>query len=642
MHYHVDADSYQAAFFMPFRSIAFFVLFVASLPVIADSPAWQPDSTTIWPASGGQARLELRGDFLPDHGVEVLQGTGQRHERFTAPVPVMGGALWIYAPFGNFEDFSGGELMLATDLTLRHRGRELVLDRLLLRPAEQERIPVLQMFDADGNHLANVTHIHALLHHDAALATLHNADVTATARLAEMLGQPALTDLPIGQLWLDLTLDIPSGADLSGQGIDFSGRGLSCDTRPWWPQDGYVADVELIAMGQVAGGGFEPNSGHLKITPSATLKNAGDADVPWFRQFDPAPPSLYPHDPRDQHPFLLWNLYRIKDGRIEQLAASGTKHAFFTINVNCDLNCFNGNILWPGCEDTYAVNNNDSSTYQGPRSEIDASKGLWDSCNSFFDSDCNGSQDGFSGQWNNRLLVDPAELDHADADYFMGAWYVIQYDVDIFNTMGYRSINPNQGGSGGYTFNPLGTFTNGSPLSEWVAEGGADPLAGHELIVVPSLTPDEPYPFNMPQGHLRVLARAEDLGDGTWRYRYAVMNFDFDRGVDAFTVPLADDAEVLDTWMGGPPDVLSGAWSATVFDDRVVFSSPGGRGGFLPWYTLYNFELVTDQAPVEGGLVRLGAVGKVEPDVIDVDMPAPGNALLIDPMIFEDRFEGVE
>lgn len=630
---------------MPIKAVSLFVFFVASLPVIADPPAWQSDSTTSWPASGGEARLELRGDFLPDHGIEVVQGVGRRHERFTAPVPVMGGALWIYAPFGNFEGFSGGELVLATDLALRHRGRELVLDRLLLRPAEWERIPVLQMFDADGNHLANVTHIHALLHHDVALATLHNADVTATARLGEMLGQPALTDLPIGQLWLDLALDIPAGADLSGRGIDFSGRGLSCDDRPLWPQDGYEVDVELIAIGHpdfnngVAGGGFDPETGFLKITPSATLKNAGEADVPWFSQFVPADPSLYPHEPRDQHPFLVWNLYRIKDDRIEHLAASGTKHAFFTVNQNCDLNCFNGHILWPGCEDTYAVNNNDSSRYQGPRSEIDASQGLWDSCNSFFDSDCNGSQEGFSGQWNNRLLVDPAELDHADADYFMGAWYVIQYDVDIFNTMGYRSINPNQGGSGGYTFDPLGTFTSGSPLSEWVAEGGADPLAGHKLVVVPSLTPDEPYPFNMPQGHLRVLAKAYDLGDGTWRYNYAVMNFDFDRGIDEFSIPLAEGAAVLETWMGGPPDVLETPWAATTYSDRVVFSSTRSRSAFLPWFTLYNFELVTDQAPVEIGLVRLGAVGIATPGELDVDMVAPGSEFLIDPAVFQDRFE---
>jgi len=642
MLYDVRADSNKASLFMPIRAISLVVLFLASLPAIADSPDWQPDSTTIWPASGGQARLELRADYLPDHGIEVVQGYERRRERFSAPVPVLGGALWLYAPFGNFEAISGGELMLATDLVLRYQGRELAFDRVLLRPAEQERIPVLQMFDAQGNHLANVTHIHALLDHERSVATLHNADVTATPRLAEMLGQPALANLPIGQLWLDLGLDIPPGADLSGHGIDYSGRGLSCDNRPLWPQDGHEADVELIGMGQVAGQGFEPQTSRLKITPSATLKNAGDADVPWFRQLDPAPPSLYPHEPRDQHPFLVWNLYRIMDGRIEHLAASGTKHAFFTINVNCDLNCFNGQILWPGCEDTYAVSNNDSSTYQGPRSEIGASQGLWESCNSFFDPDCDGSQDGYSGQWNNRLLVDPAELDHQDAEYFMESWYVIQYDVDIFNTMGYRSINPQQGGSGGYTFSPLGTFNQGTLVEEWVAEGDTDSLVGHELIVVPSLTPDEPYPYNMPQGHLRVLARAEDLGDGTWRYRYAVMNFDFDRGVDEFSIPLAEGAEVFDTWMGGPPDVLSSSWAADVFPDRVVFSSSGGRGSGLPWYTLYNFELVTDQAPVEGGLVRLGATGQTEPEALEVGMPSPGSDFLTDPVIFDDRFESIE
>lgn len=32
----------------------------------------QTDTTQIWTASGGEARLELRADLLPDFGVEVV------------------------------------------------------------------------------------------------------------------------------------------------------------------------------------------------------------------------------------------------------------------------------------------------------------------------------------------------------------------------------------------------------------------------------------------------------------------------------------------------------------------------------------------------------------------------------------------
>ncbi len=600
--------------------------------VFSGSFDWQSDVSTAWPVGSGQGRIELRGDYLPDHGVEVIESGLVRGSRFETRARIGKGPLWVYAPFGNFEDFTGGSLEMETDIVLRYGDSTVSLERLVLIPGEFDRVPVFLVHDAAGNHLASITHSHTIIRAEADEIIFHNADIRATAVLARLLGQPALNGLPIGQIWLDLGIEVPPGADLSGHGIDHSGRGLSCATRPWWPQDGHKLDVALIGIGTVSGGGLEPGTNRLKITPSATLKNVGDADVPWFRQLNPASPSLYPHEPRDQHPFLVWNAYRIMDGRIEQLGASGTKHAFLTINVNCALNCSNSNILWPGCEDTYGVGNNDSSTFQGPRDEIVASQGLWESCNSFFDSNCNGSQDGFSGSWLNRLLVAPAELDHQDADYFLDAWYVIQYDVNIWNTMGYHSINPAAGGFGGYTFTPLGPFTGGTPLGEWVPEGNG-PMAGHQIVEVESLTPNEPYPKNMPQGHLRVLVRVHDLGNGSYRYNYAVMNFDFERGVRQFTIPLAEGATVSETWMGGPTDVLDSPWPASIGASGVVFTAPGES--ILPWFTLYNFEVVVDQAPLEGSAVSLGAAGEGVPQTLDVSVAAPGRS----GMLFHDRFE---
>ncbi len=581
---------------------------------------WQPDSSSVWPAAGGQVRIELRGDYLADFGVEVADGSRPQPARYSSQWPVgeASGTLWIFAPFGNFEWISGGQIRLETDLSLAFQANRLPLSQMVLVPGEHHRIPVLQLHDAAGNHLANVTHIHADLHHARQLITLHNADIIATNRLAEMLGQPALAGMPLGQMWLDLAIDIPVMADLSRQSVDFSGQGLSCDNRPFWPQDGHQVDVALIDMGIVSSGGFDPAAGYLKITPSATLKNVGVADVPWVQQFESS--SLYPHQPRDQHPFLRWNLYRIHDGRIEQLAASGTKHAFWTINVNCDLNCGSGRVLWPGCEDVYGTGSNDTSTYQGPRDEIAASLGLWDNCGSFFDPACTGSQTQGAGEWSHRLLVDTDELDHADATYFLDSWYVVQFDIDIWNTMGYHRINPTQTTSGGYTFGPLGPFTQGPPVGEWVAPGDPDPMADHQLVVVESLTPDALYPDNMPQGHARVLVRVEALPEGGYRYRYAVMNYDLDRGIQAFRVP-ADGVQISETWMGGPPDELSSPWPASESGGMLSFSAPGGD--FLSWFTLYNFEFVADAAPVTRS-VELDLAGRSLPSTVTVTTLAPG------------------
>jgi hypothetical protein len=53
--------------------------------------------------------------------------------------------------------------------------------------------------------------------------------------------------------------------------------------------------------------------------------------VPWYSKFS----GSFPPYNNDQHPFLVWNMYRVANGAIQQIGASGMKHAFLTINSNC-------------------------------------------------------------------------------------------------------------------------------------------------------------------------------------------------------------------------------------------------------------------------------------------------------------------
>jgi hypothetical protein len=592
----------------------------------AASPALPTDPSTVWPAAGGQGALKLRTDYLPDYGVEVLKDGVPVADVRLAPLDVQDGRLWMYAPFGNFEAFSGGRLALTSALTLRRGGRSVSLDRLYLQPAEHESLAMLQLYDGGGNHLANVTHLHLSLDQKRGRMDVRNAEVTASAELARMLDQPALAGLPIGELRLDMAVRVPLGADVSGRGLDLSGQGLSCADRPLWPQDGHPVDVALIGIGNVAPQGM--NSDLLKIAPSATLKSAGEGDAPWITKFRSN--ADYPYEPADQHPYLVWNLYRLHDGRLEQLAASGVKHAFWSQNVRCTINCGDGNILWPGCEDVYSSWTNDDSSHQGPRNEIIPHLGSWDSCGSFFDPGCTGGQTGFAGQWLHRLLVDPAELLVDDAQYFMDAWYVVQYDIDIWNSMGYRSIEP---GLDPKTAGNMarGDFLAGSPVGEWVPENTLSATAAHQVIVVESATPDAPYPGNMPLGHVRALARVEELDDGRFRYRYAIMNFDFSAGLHEFRIPLPDDAELETPWMGGPPDVLDAAWPHERSAGWVSFRAPLGQA--LPWFTLYNFEIVSDTQPVTTSSALLISDQEQGQVVLEARLPVPG------PSFFRDRFE---
>ncbi|MGY6587961.1 MAG: hypothetical protein ACXIUB_06675 [Wenzhouxiangella sp.] len=610
---------------MPFSNPTCRVLAVCLLGVaVLTQPLLADDDSAIWQARGGQMALEVRGDFLPDFGIEVLHH-GQpitARERIHFELDSID-PFRLLVPYGNLEALmpNVGSARLRTGLVLRHGDRTVDLDELVLTADRWVNHPSFVARDRQGREMFRLTHMHILAEHQRDLLTVQNAEVEASGVLMSLLGLEELADLPIGLGWLDLAMDIPAGADTSGVGP-------GCSDRPIWPQDGeFEAEVALIAMSNIAYQGLEPGTGRVKVAPSATLKNVSLADVPWFRQFS-NPGNLYPFEPRDQHPFLVWNIYRVMDGRIEMLAESGVKHAFLTINVGCDLNCGNSNILWPGCEDTYSAGNNDTSTYQGPKDEIEASLGLWDNCGSFFDPDCNGSQTGYSGQWLNRLLIDPAEFQQSGASYFIDAWYVIQYDVNIWSTMGYRPINPTPSG-GAWSFNP-GPYQQGPVIREWVSEAGGDSMADHRVVVIPGKTPEAPYPGNMPQGHLRLLVQVTETQPGRYRYNYALQNYDFERGIDRFHIPLPADAVVLDSHFGGGSSAA--AWSVEHGAFGVTFAPPEGQ--VQPWFTLYNFEIETDQPPVEASM-QLGLANEAIADEWGVTIlgPNPG------PMIFRDRFE---
>lgn len=562
-------------------AICLFLLF--SVPASSEV-----DPLQVWTASGGEARLELRADYLPDFGLEIVhEGVPAREVVAIRRALTGSDHLVIEAPYGNFEGFVGGEIRLDTGWVLRYRGREVRLDGLTLIPGVYRNAhSSLKAYDRFGNHLLNLTHPHILADAERNLLIIHNVDVVSTEQLARMLNFPVLDDMPIGQAWVDLILEVPEGADISGMGP-------SCDGRPFWPQDGYEVDVALIDIGTVAYQLSEPVTNRVKVAPSATLKNVGEGDVPWIPQFGVR--SWYTFEPRDQHPFLVWNMYRMNNDRIQKIAESGVKHAFFTTNDNCTINCgHSGYVLWPGCEDTYSSGNNNSSTHLGPKSEIMASLGLWDNCNSFFDPGCTGGQTEHGSQWTNRMLIEPAELLVNNADYYLDAWYVVQFDVDIWNTMGYHSISPTQVGDG-WSFAPLGPFANGRVLDQWVDPDNPGPNEDHAAVVVPSATPDKPYPGNMPQGHINVAVKVTEPESGRYRYNYAVQNYDFDRGVEAFRVPLGADAEVFETWFGGVDGEPGDDWTVTVEDGFVNFEAPENNP--LGWFKLFNFEIETDAPP---------------------------------------------
>lgn len=576
--------------------------------------------------SGGELGLELRADYLDGFGIEVMRDGSVVNGRARERADLSDG--WdIAVSTGQFGQFISGRMQAGTGLSLRFGQAEVKLEALQLVPAEDNGRPVIEIHDRNGLHLLSITHVHVTLRAAEERIEIRHGDLVAGPALAEALDAEVLSGMVVGSGWLDLSVAATQAGDDQLLASSDGSRGLSCSGRPFWPQDGHVVDVALTHIGVVQYQGTESTEGTewVKLAPSATLKNVGTGDVPWIAKFEEN--ILYPHEPEDQHPYLVWSLYRIHDGRIEQLAVSGAKHAFNTINRNCDISCgyLSGDVLGPGCEDDYGAETNDQNGLMGPRDEIKASRGRFESIGSFFDENKDGTQEVDSGPFENRLLVDAEELEFEGAEYFVDAWYVVQCDADIWNSMGYRQVDPEAGQSGGWTFGLVSGYRPGPVIDEWLAEGFSG-WSGHATAVVPSSSPGGDCPENRPQGHARMLVRVEPEPDGRYRYIYALQNFDIDRGIDRVTIPLADGASVSDISVSGPD--ISG-WSGSSTSGEIVFETADRH---MPWMALYNFEFVSSASPARGDAV-LGLVESDPPEGQVIDTIVPG-----DDLIYSDRF----
>jgi hypothetical protein len=576
------------------------------------------DPTEIWQAWSGEAELHVYPESLSPIGIELYADGKAVPDGSRVRLTDRGlGTLSFQAPYGNFEGFVDGRLLLQAQLEFVHGAERFAIDgfELAADPTDSLR---LVLTDRNGLRLFTASHIHVYTDLERQVLVMERMDLRMSAELADKLGLPEWADRFVGELALQAALHVPPGAVTSV-------RGGSCADRPKWSTEGNRLDVSLIAIGQLSDrGSLVENGIDMEIlTPSARLKNDPSldmADVPWFQKFT----GVFPPHNTDQHPYLVWNLYRVADGRLEHIGVSGIKHAFLTINVSCVINCGNGgvaggsgHILWPGCEDVYGVGNNDSPGDVGPREGVNPRTGVFVSTGSFFDQNGDGSQDNSSnGLGENRMKVARADLQTPDADYFFEAWYVIRDDINIFNSMGYHPVTPV--GSGTNWSYQLGAFAQGAAVDQWAAPGGT-PASGAMNVL-----------FNRPEvGHFKVLARAEPLPGDRWRYSYVVMNYDVDHGIESFSV--AASTQVDTPYFHDPDHDAANDWSFSA-SNELRFEAPAGNP--LRWGTAYSFGFDSDQPPVARTVtVQFGPTGPAAG--VSLELLGPDTGILI----FNDGFE---
>lgn len=591
---------------------------------------------TPWTARGGDVGIRWNYHLAGDLGIRIdPAGVEARKAGDDADLFALEDApLAFHVRNGYLHDFGKGVIRARGGyaLTLADGSRIDLRDfRVVPRAGGDGKTPAFDILDAQGRSWFYVNRVmHELDAGDAASLAVPSSDIRISRALAERIGQPFAADWYIGEFQLDLaiaTRGSGEAAPLGGGNIKWEGTAAP---------DGGTYETDLFMLDTYAqyvrcrGCTGNDGTGEVAITPSSTLKNnvnagsrqptvPGDplgtsdvlwtAAVPWWQQFS-GPNQPYGND---QHPFLIWNMYRLAaDGSIEQIGRSGVKQAFLTINVNCsEPSDHHGHALGRGCEDVYSVGNNDSNQSLTPRDELLPAQGIWARCGGIFDTNCDGVRNnGSNDEFRDRMIVREQQISptaNPGATWLFESWYLAREDRDIYNSM--STLVTTQQRSGSTWVVQSGQERLGSAIDRWYA---IDAPPGRPKRVDLSRHIEELVDGN---AHAKVAVKVRAQPDGTWRYDYAVMNFDFafgaltgtnpnhgvegNQGFDGFTLHFRSGASAVPTFRDGDVDA-GNDWTWSADATSASWHDADGAPNSLWWGGLYSFTVVSPYGPRKG------------------------------------------
>jgi len=344
-----------------------------------------------------------------------------------------------------------------------------------------------------------------------------------------------------------------------------------------------------------------------------TSCNVGDQPLLWIAN-------------TNQHPVISGNMFRLDPAtsRFQQVGQSWLKHGFTALQGTvCFSDCDeypNGTRLGVHCSDPYSSGLNGSQSGLGPKYQVNATTGNF----AYPFAAGNGSGTIFK-----RLQVRRTDLQTPNALYFVTSQYIAPDDAtngNGLNNESYRRITVN---TTNYDIALQDQTMRMRPgIYAWkdhgLGVGQTDPNVYINWVDVPN------------DGRYYVGSKAIDLGNGRWRYEYAVQNLNSHLSASSFSVPVP--AAAIGTVGGaGFSDVNyhSGEpfnsidWTTSVSGSAITFActqsyAQNQNANALRWGTMYNFWFECDVPPAASsatlGMFRPG--GAPSADVITVT-PSP-------------------
>ncbi len=364
-----------------------------------------------------------------------------------------------------------------------------------------------------------------------------------------------------------------------------------------------ILDVEISDLDQfgVATRVGDFPTGRVSAGLLTESHNVGNINVDWFSA------GTFGQPIDNRHPFIGQNIYRLREGRLEQIGLAWIKHGFLSVNDMCADDP--GEFLGVGCFDVYGSFTNSNRQHLGPRSEINPLTGYWEPLGSHFDTGEVGYPAAFPGDGlrshntnffphdllDHRIRFFDADVLAADtlSDLFMEGFYVVANDIDIENNFANRRLT-------------------GTPppdaVSEWIfATSG--PMDQQPLIDTwgDAVTTASPAT----EGKVRVAHRVVNLGPDLNRYEYNVFNMNLDRQIESISIPIGSGVVPADIGFNAPLEdeefhYSQAPWTSAVSGGAIQWSAPAPNAGnneefpnTIRFGTMYTFWFTAAGSPVE-------------------------------------------
>lgn len=547
---------------------------------------------TAWTAVSGELVWNVNGGFLARQGIQLQSGThaisGDMDQEIRLEITGES-TMTVVSQGPAFDHLAGGALNAHQSIMLTTDGKTFELSKLSIRIRAElgKAQAMIVAASVDGSQPFDIL-VHDYVKPgfvpEPATFYLEASDAIISRDFAIQLDRPELEGKALGAFGFFAHAAWSGGEDPSAFPAETVGA-------PRGGNNGTVCDKPVgqdLIIGELYGSLQNPSSAQVNgiwydsFSVGTTSCNIGDTVLTWQGSSGTV------------HPVIGQNIYRLMDGRFEQIGQSWLKHGFTVAAGNaCGCGCSGpgGPTLHPGCSDPYGAGLNNSQNSIKPKFRVNPTTGVH----------FHGGNPGFTSSVSRRLMVRHTDLDPAlnpGAQYFIEGQYVHEEDAGLENdnnNASYRPLTISPAGANEYTADVTGTtFREISAIRAWKA---ADPSVVETDIEIEN------------DGLYIMAAKATDLGGDVWHYEYAVMNMNGNRGISSFSVPISPaanvtnigfhDVEYHDGDGEGSTNRDGTDWPGVFGNGSVTWSmvDVGDNSNALLWGTLYNFRFDADVEP---------------------------------------------